>query len=416
MLSEKTISIVKSTVPILQEGGETLTRHFYKRMFSHNPEVLPFFNPANQESGNQQQALAAAICAYAANIDNLDVLGNAVEIIAQKHVSLRIEPDQYPIVGENLLESIKEVLGDVATKEVIDAWAEAYGFLAEILIGREKQIYNDQESAPGGWKDFKSFKVICKTKESDVITSFYLQPEDGSVLQSFKPGQYITVRVPSPCGHTTMRNYSLSDKPGQEYYRISVKREEGADANTPEGYVSNLLHKNVDVGNLVELAPPCGEFFLDTNKNQERPLVLIAGGVGITPILSMLLTALEVTPERKIIIIQASAHETNQAFSEVIDALVDKHPKLINHYRYSLPEPKGIMRSKADNISEGFVDAELIESIVGEPDADYYFCGPKEFMVNIYHSLLGWGAPASQVHFEFFGPRQDVEISARKAA
>ena len=83
MLSEKTVQIVKSTAPILQEHGETLTRHFYKRMFAHNPEVAPFFNPANQTSGSQQKALAGAICAYAANIDNLDVLGGAVELIAQ---------------------------------------------------------------------------------------------------------------------------------------------------------------------------------------------------------------------------------------------------------------------------------------------------------------------------------------------
>src|SRR5690606_36073875 len=107
MLDEKTIQIVKSTAPILQEHGETLTRHFYKRMFSHNPEVGPFFNPAHQTSGSQQKALAGAICAYAANIDNLEVLGGAVELIAQKHASLQIKPEHYPIVGENLLASIR---------------------------------------------------------------------------------------------------------------------------------------------------------------------------------------------------------------------------------------------------------------------------------------------------------------------
>ncbi len=93
MLSQQTIDIVKSTAPILNEHGETLTKHFYKRMFSHNPEVTPFFNPANQAGGTQQRALAAAICAYAANIDNLEVLGGAVELIAHKHASLMIKPE-----------------------------------------------------------------------------------------------------------------------------------------------------------------------------------------------------------------------------------------------------------------------------------------------------------------------------------
>jgi nitric oxide dioxygenase len=148
-------------------------------MFAHNPEVAPLFNPAHQRAGSQQKALAAAICAYAANIENLEVLGGAVELIAQKHASLRILPEHYPIVGENLLASIREVLGPAATEEVITAWAEAYGFLAEILIGREKQIYSTHERTRNGWVAFKPFRVVRTVPESEVITSFYLQPADG---------------------------------------------------------------------------------------------------------------------------------------------------------------------------------------------------------------------------------------------
>jgi nitric oxide dioxygenase len=155
MLPQRTIDIVKATAPVLEEHGETLTQHFYKRMFAHNPEVAPLFNPAHQRAGSQQKALAAAICAYAANIDNLEVLGGAVELIAQKHASLRILPEHYPIVGENLLASIREVLGPGATDEVIAAWTEAYGFLAEILIGREAQIYSAHAKARNGWTGFK---------------------------------------------------------------------------------------------------------------------------------------------------------------------------------------------------------------------------------------------------------------------
>lgn len=262
MLTEETIAIVKSTVPVLEKNGETLTRHFYQRMFAKNPEVAPFFNRANQAAGSQQKALAAAICAYAANIDNLEVLGGAVELIAQKHASLQIQPEQYPIVGENLLASIREVLGEGATEAVIQAWGEAYGFLAGILIGREKEIYHQQATAPHGWTGFKPFRVLRKEVESDVITSFYLAPVDGAAAPDFMPGQYLTVRVPSPCGHTTMRNYSLSDKPGQPWLRISVKREVGGNAETPDGFVSNLLHRSVNVGDALEVGPPCGEFFL----------------------------------------------------------------------------------------------------------------------------------------------------------
>lgn len=406
MLSDQTIQIVKSTAPVLQEHGETLTRHFYKRMFKHNPEVAPFFNPANQTAGKQQRALAGAIAAYAANIDNLEVLGGAVELIAQKHASLMIKPEHYPIVGENLLASIKGVLGDSATDEVIHAWAEAYGFLADIMIGREKQIYEENAKKPGGWEGFKNFRISRKEKESSNITSFYLVSADGAPLPMFKPGQYITVRAATPDGQTTMRNYSLSDKPGQDHFRISVKREVPPEANTPSGYVSNWLHDQIEAGSIIEIAPPCGEFFLDVTEKHTRPLVMLAAGIGITPIMSILLTALEAMPGRDIIFIHACLNESVQAFKPVIDALEKKYTNLKAHHRYS---EAGI---RTGNASTGLITAELIESFLPGRDADYYFCGPQPFMVNIYRDLLKWGIPASQVHFEFFGPRQELERAA----
>jgi len=406
MLSQQTIDIVKSTAPILDEHGETLTKHFYTRMFFHNPEVAPFFNPANQAGGTQQRALAAAICAYAANIDNLEVLGGAVELIAHKHASLQIKPEHYPIVGENLLASIREVLGDGATDDVINAWGEAYGFLADILIGREQQIYTEAAEKTGGWEGFRKFKIDRKEKESSVITSFYLKPEDGGTLPDYMPGQYITVRMPTKDGSTTMRNYSLSDKPGQNYLRISVKKEVGAKAETPDGYVSSLLHDAKNTGDIIELAPPCGEFFLNVKDRHERPLVLLAAGIGITPILSILKSVLDAKQNREIIFVHGCLNEDVQPFKTTIDNLADKHPNLTVHYRYSDAENGAVKRD--GNCSTGFINAELIESFVPERHADYYFCGPKPFMVGIYQDLLKWGIPAPQVHFEFFGPREEL--------
>lgn len=406
MLDDRTIQIVKSTAPVLQEHGETLTRHFYKRMFAHNPEVAPFFNPANQSAGKQQRALAGAIAAYAANIDNLEVLGGAVELIAQKHASLMIKPEHYPIVGTNLLASIREVLGEAATDEIIEAWAQAYGFLAEILIGREAQIYEANAKRPGGWEGFKTFRVIRKETESAIITSLYLAAADGAPLPAFKPGQYITVRATTSDGSTTMRNYSLSDKPGQDWFRISVKREVPPVADTPAGYVSNLLHDRIEVGDTVEIGPPCGEFFLDLSEKHERPLVLLAAGVGITPIMSILLSALDSMPARPIVLVHAALNEDVQAFRKTLDVLAQRHAALTVFHRYSDP---GVRNG---NASTGFVTADYLEGFLPGRDADYYFCGPHVFMVEIYHNLLKWGIPASQVHFEFFGPRHELERDA----
>lgn len=415
MISQKTISVVKSTAPILQEHGEALIKHFYKRMFKHNPEVLPFFNQAHQAASTQQKALAAAVAAYAANIDNLGALGEAVEVIAHKHASLQVKSEQYAIVGENLLASLKEVLGDGATDEVIEAWTEAYGALAEILVGREKEIYNENANKPGGWEGFRKFIVERKEKESSLITSFYLKPEDGGQVPSFKPGQYITVRVSTPDNSTTMRNYSLSDKPGQDYYRISVKRETGASAATPAGYVSNKLHSEIKVGDKVELGSPCGEFFFKSNERQDSPLVLLAAGVGITPIMSILQAALEAKPDRQIILVHGCLNEDVQAFKGVLEELAKKHSNLKVYFRYSEPAKSGVNRE--GTASTGLITASYLEPLLPSRNLDYYFCGPKPFMASIHHELIGWGVPNSHMNFEFFGPKQELEDSkAVKAA
>lgn len=401
-LSEKTITIVKSTAPVLQEHGETLTRHFYERMFRENPEVAPLFNPKNQAGGTQQRALAGAICAFAANVDQLEVLGAAVERIAQKHAGLRILPEHYPIVGANLLAAIREVLGEAATDDIINAWAEAYGFLAGILIGRENQIYHEQESHENGWSGFKPFRVVKKVTESDVIVSFYLAPEDGKKVPSYKPGQYLTVRVPDGKGQTTMRNYSLSSAPTPEHFRISVKAE-------PGGTVSGFLH-GLDEGSRLEVGPPCGEFFLDLTEHHERPLVLLSAGVGITPMLAMLESVLTAQPERKVVFIHGALNGKTHAFRATVTALAWKHPQLTIHFRYN--EASDEDRARDFCHSEGFIDAELIESLVPARDCDYYFCGPKPFMSAIYQQLLAWGIPGSQVHFEFFGPKEELQAQA----
>ena len=319
-----------------------------------------------------------------------------------------IKPEHYPVVGENLLASIKEVLGDGATDDIIQAWAEAYQFLADILIGREKEIYQSTATQDGGWEGFKEFTVHKKVPESDVITSFYLKPNDGKPLPNYLPGQYITVRVPTQDGSTTMRNYSLSCAPNGEYFRISVKKE--TSEQNPDGYVSTYLHGTVKEEDVLEVGPPCGEFFLNPNDKHERPLVLLAAGVGVTPIMSILEAALTHTPEREIICIHGCLNPQVQAFKETLDNLAAEHDNLKVHHRYS--EGAGTADTSADNVSVGFIDANFVESLMTDKHADYYFCGPKPFMVNIYQDLLKWGIPASQVHFEFFGPREELTSAA----
>jgi nitric oxide dioxygenase len=407
-LSENTIQIVKATAPAVAVHAEEITRQFYSLMFTEDPEVRAYFNSAHQHSGGQQRALAGAICAYAANIDNLSALGTAVELIAQKHCSLGIQPEHYPIVGKHLLAAIKHVIGEAATPEVISAWGEAYGFLAEIFIQREAEIYQTQLAAEGGWNGYREFLVDRKVPESDIITSFYLRPSDGGPLPPFQPGQYITVKIDHPTTPTSPRNYSLSDRPGLGHYRISVKREPRLNGSAPEGLISNYLHDSVHVGDSVLIGPPCGEFTLDPARANGRPIVLLSGGIGITPVMSMLKTLVHHRVETPVYFIHAARNSRVHALADEARSISEEHSNVFTHFRYDDPLEHDFGRHCH---SVGTIDRALLQEILPTSDAEFYFCGPKPFMAGLFQSLKEWGVEDSRIHFEFFGPKQTFTAS-----
>ncbi|WP_417382789.1 NO-inducible flavohemoprotein [Gimesia sp.] len=410
MLSAKTIEIVKEITPAVAANAETVTRVFYKRMFQENPEVQAYFNQAHQHSGGQQKALAGAICAYFTHIDDLAALTPAVELIAQKHCSLGIQPEQYPIVGKHLLAAIKEVMGDGATDEVLAAVGEAYQLLADVCIGREQQIYAAQQAAVGGWNGYRSFVVDRKEQESDVVTSFYLKPADGQAIPEYLPGQYITVKIDHPTTPTSPRNYSLSDQPGQGYYRISVKKEGPLTANAPGGLISNYLHEQVELGDTLQIGPPYGEFTLAADTPSTRPVVLLAGGIGITPLLAMAKSLVATQPERPVYLLQAARNSSTHAFAEEVQQLQTKGSNLQTRVIYDQPLEGDVEQQRCD--ATGVVSESLLREWTPFEDAEYYFCGPKVFMQNVYRSLQALDVGDDRIHFEFFGPRQDIESAA----
>lgn len=392
MLSEATMTVIKATVPVLQQHGEQITRHFYQIMFRDYPEVKAYFNQAHQAAGTQPRALANAVLAYAAHIDRLEALQGALPVIIQKHVSLDIRPEHYPIVGSCLLRAIKEVLGDGATDAVIDAWGQAYGQLADLLIAAEEAVYREHEQRPGGWRGPRRFRVARKQRESDVITSFYLEPEDGGELMAFEPGQYLTLLL-TVDGQTIRRNYSLSDAPGKPYYRISVKRE-------PEGVASNHLHDKVREGDVLDVLPPCGEFVL---REGAGTVVLLTGGVGITPAISMLNAA--AASGRPIEFIHCALNGRVHAFRDHVDGVAQRHGNVRTTYLYNEPLPGDPPHQP------GLISAELLRERL-PADSDLYFLGPKPFMRAVHAIADQLGVPVDRRHFEFFGPREELTGAA----
>ncbi|GEO23651.1 NO-inducible flavohemoprotein [Cyclobacterium qasimii] len=389
--------IITATVPILREHGVALTTHFYKRMFSHHPDLKNIFNMGNQKTGKQQQALAMAVLAYAEHIANPGVLLPELHRIGHKHVSLEIRPEHYPIVGNHLIASIKEVLGEAASLEILEAWEIAYNQLADLMMGIEAGIYKDQTNKKGGWTGWRPFRVKEKVKESDEITSFYLYPCDGENVISHIPGQFISLRVFLPdLGLNQARQYSVSSVPNEHYYRISVKKEFNPNLNI-NGMISNFLHDHIQTGDLVDLTAPIGNFTLEPKKGV--PITFISGGVGVTPLISMLQSLSFDKPSQPLTWVHPCRNQTVHAFKEDVKSMAENNPDLSQHIFYDALTEK----DEKDGVLQGPLDLNKIEAFPKE--SQYYICGPAGFIAQQHKELIAKGVPGDAISFEEFGPQ-----------
>lgn len=404
-LDSKTIETIKATVPVLEKHGEAITTRFYERMLAEVPELNNVFNQTNQKRGGQPKALANTVYAAAANIENPGAILPVVKQISEKHKSLNIKPEQYPIVGKYLLLAIQDVLGDAATDDIIDAWAKAYGVIADVFISVEQGMYEQDRSQDGGWNGFRAFNVVKKEKESEVVTSFYLAPADGGPIIRHLPGQYITIRAEIPGEQFAhMRQYSLSCAPGSDLYRISVKRE-GARAEYAEGIVSSYLHNQVKEGDTLNLSAPSGDFVLDTD--DERPLALISRGVGLTPVMSMLEEVIQKQPQRSVHFIYATYSSKYHPLKKRMLEIAEKHPNVKMTFVYNRPEPQ----DEGSYDIKGYVDEDLLKKLLPTADAACYFCGFEDFMRTVNRALRACDVQDKDIHFEYFGPQLGMTIA-----
>lgn len=397
MLTETARALVKGTAPVLQAHGVALTRHFYERVFRHNPELREVFNQGHQRNGAQQQALAMAVAAYAQHIDDPSVLLPVLERVAAKHMSLGVRKEHYAIVGRHLIASIPEVLGPAATPALLEAWAQAYAQLAELLAGMEQALYDAAAARAGGWTGWRTFRVRHKRAESEEVTSFELVPADAGPVPTYHPGQYVSVRLVVPeLGYRQPRQYSLSDAPGRDHLRISVKREAGGPGH-PAGMVSNALHQHIAEGDVIEVAPPAGDFFLHSDR--QTPVVMVSAGIGITPMMAMMEHIAREQPSRPVRFLHAARHAGVQAFGARVDELVrqcaDAQAWIVHETAHPATQRRDALGrlALADLAGRGWLPAQ----------ADVYVCGPTGFMSEQIRALRDHGVPAERIHAEAFG-------------
>lgn len=399
MLDDKTRAIVSACVPALEAHGLDITQEMYRRLLS-KPEIRDLFNMSHQKDGEQPKALALAVLAYARNINNLGALGGMVERIAEKHVGLNILPEHYPFVGEALLGAIAHVLGDAATPEIMDAWGKAYWFLADVLIGREKQIYHDHASEPGGWTGWRSFTVRSIVVESSTVRSFELVPTDHKPVMVHKPGQYLSFKLDIPGHGSQRRNYSISSAPAADHYRLSIRKAE-------DGVVSSWFHDTVREGDELLVSAPAGEFVY--NPAQDTKTMFLSAGIGLTPFVSALglIAEQQCGPVR---FVHGTHAADTQAFGPYIQALAAQGRVQADlFYSSGIPaETSAIpgLRCHAGRITAAWLATQI------EPDMTYRLCGPDQFMLDMINTLKAQGVPATRIHYEFFGSASDAQLLA----
>lgn len=392
MLSTKATEIVRATLPAVGGAIGDITPVFYRKMFSAHPELLrDLFNRGNQANGTQAQALAGSIAAFAKMLlehpdQRPDVM---LARIAHKHASLGITFDQYPIVHRHLFAAIAEVLGEAITPEVAAAWDEVYWLMAGALIAAEARLYAEAGVADGDvWRPWK---VIGRLEETSDVVTFMLRPADRAPSPPFRPGQYVSVRVPLPDGANQIRQYSLSCAPNGTDRWISVKRVAGTDG-APDGEVSNWLHANVREGDVLTVSAPFGDTVLDDG---ESPVLLASAGIGCTQTISMLAHLANTGSPRRVIVVHADRSQDTHAFRTELDLLVAKLPDAQAHVWYE--RPAGEWPAERTGLAD-------LSGIDLPQDVRAYLCGPLPFMRAVRSHLLDRGVPPSRIHYEVFGP------------
>ena len=290
---------------------------------------------------------------------------------------------------------------------------------AEVVAPKEAP----QQPESANWSGFRPFRVVRREIEdgAEQICSFYLEPTDGQILPSYKPGQFLTFRLdpPKTDGHGSdqiIRCYSLSDAPQGHHYRVSIKRiPSSANSDHPPGRSSNFFHDKVPVGSTLQVRAPSGHFYLEP---ANHPIVLVAGGIGITPMLSMLNWCQAHQPEREIWFFYGVRNGREAAFESHLRAVAASNPRVHLRLCFSDPLPNEQLGQQFHH--HGRVDVNLFRMALPLKPFHYYICGPTPMMESLVTALDAWGVPDAQIHFEAFGPasikRHRPEIVAATAA
>lgn len=307
------------------------------------------------------------------------------------------------LVGFRLLQSI---FGSFQTQIIAKESRRKALMLLDEQIAATQALHRQRENEQQHWNGYRKFRVERKVLEAENICSLYLIPHDEKKLPHYRPGQFLTFRfnLPEPETGTlkpVVRCYSLSDAPRSDYYRITVKRvPPPPGSNVPAGRISNYFHDQVKEGDILDIQAPRGEFAIDPHDTS--PVVLIGGGVGITPLLSMINTVLESDSTRDVWLFYGVRCGREHAMREHLQQLDEAHENFHLSVYYSCPDDSD--QAAGTYHHAGHVDVGLIRDALKVCNFDYYICGPPPMMESLVPALKDWGVPKEKIHTEAFGP------------
>ncbi len=292
------------------------------------------------------------------------------------------------------------VLSDSVAQDVVDS------------VHKQK----NSVSVDGSWSGYRSFTVARVAKETDSVTSLYLVPEDGKPIADFRPGQHLTLRLRVPGrAKPVIRCYSLSsgltsdsaNGIGDPCYRISVKAlvtqsssTDTAPASVYHGLASTFINQSICAGDRIEVKAPAGQFWLD--EDSPVPVVLLAGGIGITPMISMLERIQATGAQRSAVLFYGVTNSREHAFENHLRSIAAAMQNVHVITCYSRPLPSDVPNEQFQ--AHGFVSIDLLKQVLPNNHYQFYMCGPPPFMESLYQGLVDWQVPESRINYEAFGP------------
>ncbi|MGJ8654317.1 MAG: 2Fe-2S iron-sulfur cluster-binding protein [Opitutaceae bacterium] len=305
-------------------------------------------------------------------------------------------------------------------KQAAAEFRQAELALLENTLLAEREKRERASHSAEAWSGFRKFKVARKQQEGGGICSFYLEAHDRKPIADFKPGQYLTFQLNIPDqAKPVVRCYSLSDCYRESNYRVSIKAalppRNVPDA--PAGLASNFFHNAIEEGQIVDVRAPSGHFFFSSESR--RPVVLIGGGVGLTPVLSMLNHLSQEPGDREIWFFYGVRNGEEHILRDEMEAAAARSSNVHLVFCYSNPSEEDII---GGNVVTGRISIDLFKEKLGTNNYDFYICGPGPLMESMINGLRDWGVPDGNVYFETFGPssvkktRPSIPVASADAA